>query len=73
MDDYIDGFAVRGDKGVMLSTVAKTRRMAIVRWLMETGGVLLLSTRHSDEEVEKLWAEYGGDRTIAQVRVYSHG
>jgi hypothetical protein len=68
-DDYRDAWGVIDDEGLKVRTVSDTRRAAIINWLVTEAGVLITSF-HSDDQINAIWDAKCGDALVRPVRIY---
>lgn len=67
-DERERAFAVIVGEKIDVRTVSDTRRAAIVNWLVVDRSCLILRT-DTDEQIEHLWEQEGGDASVAAVEI----
>lgn len=68
-NDYKEGFGIVEFDGLDMRTVSPTRRATIINWLVVQANQMI-SSRHTDEQIESLWDEHRGEAMVRPVRVY---
>lgn len=68
LEDF--GWAVIVDDKIIVNSVAKTRRSAIVNWrLTPTDEIRPIYDTYSDQVIEELWVDHSGDARVVRVRL----
>jgi len=67
-DEKAEGYAVIYDDEIDVLTVSETRHAAIVNWLIVNRRTPIFNST-TDEQIEQLWNEHGGDATVAAVEI----
>ena len=68
MVEKIQGFAIVVNDEINIATVSKSRRAAIVNWLVIACRQVILSTT-TDEEIEKFWERHQNCASVVVVNI----